>query len=265
MTSLLWFLLALDTAAGNTFDINVNYQCTVQTPNGCTAWTQTGTVEESTACFPGDSYVVTQEGPRRLDALQMGDMILGHDASTGTDAYTPVRAWLHRITETPFEYIKLQTARGELEVSRLHNVAVVSPTGLEYQYAEEVSTGAALKAREGPTELLSATGGTIKTGLFAPLTRLSNFYVAAKGSASTFLVHSYAHVRYPDTLTPICNGILSMAEAWNPEVNYVEPNNADYVHPVASRLQNVFSFLVDKSARQAEVSRLPVALVMASA
>jgi len=258
----LLLLLAADTAWGQSFTINVNYVCTTMTPSGCTAWSQQGTVTEGTQCFPGDSYVLTKAGMKRLDALQMGDMILGYEAATGMDTYSPVRAWLHRILDTPFEFAKLRTQTGELEVSRMHNVATMTQAGaMDFQFAQEIATGSLLKSREGPTELL-AIDGTIKQGLFAPLTELSNFYIAANSSSTMFLVHSFAHLRYPTFWDPIFSAIMSVAEYWNPRVHEIDSDN--YIHPVARFLQDTFTFAVDKNVRKSEVSKLAGCVAMAS-
>jgi len=219
------------------------------TPAGCTSWSQQGSVSESTSCFPGDASVLTPLGPVRLDQLQIGDMVLGYDASEGKDVFTPVRAWLHRMPETPNEFIKLQTQHGELEVSRLHNVAIMSESGdIDYQYAQEVAKGSSLKGRDGPIELVATSEGAVRKGLFSPLTRMSNFYVASNSSSVMFLAHSFAHIRIPALLGPVYQGIMSVAEFWNPKVHEVN-SSEEYIHPVARWCQDTFSFLLDKSAR----------------
>jgi hypothetical protein len=260
----LLLLFFLDSVVGNSFDINVNYQCTERSPSGCTAWSQTGTIQENVACFPGDSLVLTQQGSKRLDALQIGDIVLGYDTSTGMDTYTPVRAWIHRVPDSPFEFMKLHTPSGDLEVSSMHNIATVSQAGdVDYQYATEVAAGSFLKTREGAMEMQSANS-VIKAGMFAPLTRLSNFYVASNSSSPMFLVHSFAHLRYPAFWAPVYHGIMSVAEMWNSKIHDIKPTDVQYVHPIARSLQDTFSFVVDKSVRKAEVARLGAAFVTAS-
>ena len=243
MLFLALFLGSLELCAGIAYSISIGYECTKVTPSGCILWTQIGKIEEGGSCFPGDSLVLTPEGPTRLDVLQVGDLILGHDAATGVDSFTPVRAWLHRAPVVPQEYLKLTTEEGTMEVTRFHNVAVVTEEGLDFPYAEQITEGSFLKTREGKTRVQSQSA-LVKVGVFAPLTRLSNFYVGTN-SSNLLLAHSFAHVRFPQTFEPIVQGLVSLAEFWNPKINEVTDEEM-YVHPVAQTLQDIFSpFVMD--------------------
>jgi len=236
-----------DSSSGTTFTVAVTYQCSQQTPAGCIAWTQSGTITESTSCFPGDSMVLTPEGPKRMDAVQMGDLLLGHDEFTGMDVYSPVRNWLHRSPDMPHEFLKLTTVQGAMEVSRMHNVAIVTDTGLDYPYAEEITPGSFMKTREGATQVLSQQA-LIKVGVYAPLTRLNNFYVGSDAS-SPLLAHALAHVPYPQTFGPMYHGLLSLAELWDSNIHALTSQDR-YVHPVASFFQDTCAFFaMDKVSR----------------
>jgi hypothetical protein len=231
---------------GNTYSLNVNYICTddISIDGICGSWHQTGTFQLETSCFPGDSVVITENGLKRMDAVQVGDMILGFDESTGKDVYTEMRAWLHRFPQMKHDYIKLNTEKGSLEVAREHHVAVLSKkdSPLEYRYGSEVTPGEYLWSRGGPVEVLTVTPALPNKGLYAPFTRLSNFYVGMNTSA-TFLAHSFAHVSYPTVLAPVVHGIMSVTELFSSNLHEVD-HPTEYVHPVARRLQATFpSFL----------------------
>jgi len=144
----------------------------------------------------------------------------------------------------PHEFLKLTTEDGVMEVSRLHNIAVVTEQGLEYPYAEEISAGSFLKSRDGRTRVKSQPEVLVKVGVYAPFTRLSNFYVGTN-SSSPLLAHSLAHVRFPQTFASIFHGILSVAELWDVNIHKVTDNEI-YVHPVAAFFEDaISSFVVD--------------------
>ncbi len=83
----------------STFDVQVTSTCTNFTNNTCVSWSQTGSIiEQQAACLPGDAEVITPDGPKRMDELVVGDLVLGHD--DGRDVYTPVTAWFHRSTNS---------------------------------------------------------------------------------------------------------------------------------------------------------------------
>lgn len=248
---LLALFLTLDLASAATFSVDVQYVCSKQTPAGCTAWSQQGTIEEETSCFPGDSLVVTPEGAKRMDAVQVGDLILGHDESSGMDVFTPIRAWFHRSPAMPHEFLKLATDNGNMEVSRLHNIAIVTESGLDYPYAEEVSEGSFLRSRDGRTQVTAKPEVLVKVGVYAPFTRLSNFYVGTNASFP-LLAHSLAHVRFPQTFASIFHGFLSVAEMWNAQIHEVTDDEI-YVHPVAAFFQEKISSLVMDTVPQVQV------------
>jgi len=250
---LLALFLTLDLASATTFTVDVKYECSKQTPSGCTSWTQAGTIEEETSCFPGDSMVLTPEGAKRMDAVQIGDLILGHDESSGMDVFTPIRAWFHRSPAVPHEFLKLSTSQGNIEVSRLHNIAVVTENGLDFPYAEEISEGSFLKSREGQTQVTAKPEVLVKVGVYAPFTRLSNFYVGTNAS-SPLLAHSLAHVRFPQTFATIFHGFYSVAELWDEKIH--EVTNADvYVHPIASLFQASLSSWVMDTVPQVHLAK----------
>lgn len=210
-------------------------------------------MEQETSCFPGDSVVLSEHGLKRMDQLEIGDMILGHDASTGKDVFTPVRSWLHRFPSIDYSYIKLHTNKGDIEVARFHNIAVAEGnTVKDYIYADEVKIGSHLWTREGPQEVLSKTQNVENKGVFAPLTVISNFYVGTNGSSTLFLSHSFAHVRYPNSMSPVLHGLMSACELFDKGLHEVD-DKEEYVHPVARRLQAFFPFLLDKPPAKFQV------------
>jgi hypothetical protein len=239
--------------SGRKFEINIQYTCTTITNGGCSSWSSGGSMEESAGCFPGDSLVLSQRGLKRMDMLEVGDMIMGHDTATGLDVFTPVRSWLHRFPTTDYTYMKLHTKKGDIEVAKYHNLAVaVNGAVSDYIYAEEFEVGSHLWTREGPEEVLSKTERVENVGLYAPLTLLSNFYIGTNASTSLFLAHAFAHVRHPNSMAPVLHGVMSACEWFDGGLHELD-DKAEYVHPVARRLQAVFPFLLDKAPTKFQV------------
>lgn len=46
-------------------------------------------------CFPGDSYVLTTDGPKQMKHLTVEDSIFGMNLDTGKNQFTNITAWLH--------------------------------------------------------------------------------------------------------------------------------------------------------------------------
>ena len=241
----MWLALFLGLTAAVKHTITVSHDCIVvnETSGECTSWQSGGSLEAETSCFPGGSVVLSDHGVVRMDKLKVGDLILGHDASTGLDVFTPVRSWLHRFATIEYNYIKLHTKRGELEVAKYHNIAVVAKDGsIDYTYADAVDVGSSLWAREGPEAVINKTASP-NVGLYAPLTLLSNFYVGTN-SSNMYLAHAFAHVRFPESIAPVLHGVMSACELFDGTLHDLD-NHAEYVHPVARRLQSFFPFLLD--------------------
>ena len=49
-------------------------------------------------CFPASTLVMTLDGPKLLEDLQIHDKIFSYNKLTGKNHYSEVIAWLHRDT-----------------------------------------------------------------------------------------------------------------------------------------------------------------------
>jgi len=80
-------------------------------------------------------------------------------------------------------------------------------------------------------------------GVYAPYTRLANFYVCTNNA--TYLVHSFAYIRNPIFYEPLFAASMWLAEYINPSVHIVEDVTSHYLHPVARTLLKIFPFVVN--------------------
>lgn len=249
MISILCFIIAQVVAS--TYNIAITYTCDTPedeaNPNKpCRKWTQAGTVEQDTACFPGEALVWTGAGVKKMADLQIGDYVLGHNEATGEDELTEVRAWLHRFPNTTRTYATMSTEKGSVSVSDHHNVAVVTDAGaIDYVFAKDVLAGGMLKTPSGTQTVISRVSKEEKQGLFAPLTQLNNFYVGQTMNAF-FLAHSFAHIANPRRYEQALSMVMTTCELFSSDLHKVD-HHEDYVHPVAKKLSTFFPFLLTKA------------------
>jgi hypothetical protein len=108
--SLLVVILLVVSVTAATFNIQVTSTCTNYTGTACTAWTQTGSIIENTAaCLPGNTELLTETGPKQISDIRIGDRVLTYNPITKQDEYANVEAWLHRAPNKLNKYLKLHT------------------------------------------------------------------------------------------------------------------------------------------------------------
>jgi hypothetical protein len=215
-----------------TYKVNMAYVCT--NPSGvvpagqvCSAWSQTGGVETPTTCFPESATVYTKAGTVPMSALNIGDEILGIDAS-GSVVYTPVRAWLHRDVNAETTMTVVNTKEGSVVASARHPLATGEPA---YTFAGELRAGNRL-VRQGVDVEVESISETAAKGAYAPLTFTSNFFVGGPDMKNGVLAHSFAEIRYPQRIESAFHAVMTVAEFFQPSIHAVG-NDQAYVHPVA--------------------------------
>ena len=55
-------------------------------------------------CFPASTLVLTEDGPKPMQDLEIHDKILAYDKESGKNKFSEVIAWLHRDTSGFLEF-----------------------------------------------------------------------------------------------------------------------------------------------------------------
>lgn len=209
----------------------------------CSWWSVSGRIKTESvdsACFPGNAKVITQLGPKRIDAVQLGEEILGFNYITGKVEFTQVRAWMHRKTDVVGPMITIHTDAGHIVASPRHSIA--SGYSHEMVFAEHFRVGDSLVTPNGSAVVRSISQDN-GHGVYAPLTWTSNFFVAGEGSKSIFLAHCFAHLPNPWRFTALLHAVFSVTEFFSPAVHSIDDSGeTDYVHPVCHQLMS-FGFV----------------------
>jgi len=184
------------------------------------------------AAVPLSAVAVTARVPRQLSEISLGDELLGLDHRSGLVVFTMVRAWLHRDLDAELPMVMLRTDAGELITSPFHSIA--SSQDGSYSFARDFRSGDDVVTASGLAKVRSISHG-LGSGLYAPLTLTSNFFVsnAGKGEpSSSFLAHSFAHVPFPRQVAVALHALLGLAERVRPDFNGLADGTRSYVHPV---------------------------------
>jgi len=175
--------------------------------------------------------------------VRIGDELLSFNYENGAPEYSKVRAWLHRSPQTEDVMTKLKTEVGEVVASDGHSLATGSRSE-EFAFASDFRIGDTLVTPDGSVAVQSVSEVNA-TGLYAPLTMSSNYFVAASGSDSMFLAHSFAHVRGPNRVSIVFHTLLSAVELVYPAIHDVdEHEETAYMHPVCKHAMKVFGGLL---------------------
>lgn len=251
--------VALSLHGCTNYEIEVDFTCTERVAaqagmaaTSCMAWKQKGKMSSAPACFPGNATVVTPAGPKAISEITIGDELLGFNHASQLQEFSPVRAWLHRDLDADVAMVRISTAgSGDLVASGFHLVA----TGRDgsYSFARDLRAQAGQylvsAAKTGNSSVASVAVGT-GNGLYAPLTRNSNFFVG--DGNGRFLAHSLAHVSMPHHTALALHGILSAAEFFSPRLHEVPASARQYLHPVCATLLNLIGVPVTESVAHFE-------------
>jgi hypothetical protein len=230
------------------YDLNVrmSYKCVflMHVSGGltCAEWIQEGGIL-APYCFPANATVSTRSGTKTMSELNLGEDILGLDDETGVPVFSPVRAWLHRDSGIEVNMASVRSGSGTLVVSSRHSIAVRDEDVCElaacniYKFAGELEPGRdSLVMKDGFANVLEVSH-TLATGLFAPLTKTSNFFVGGPGEEPWALAHSFAQLKQPRRYEAAFHRLLDVAEFIWPPMNDFE--NEGYVHPIARMLMRI--------------------------
>lgn len=65
------------------YTIELNITCLQPTVSGCSKWQSTGVLQPQTvACFPGETVILTTNGRKRMEDLQVGDEVYAFNPKT---------------------------------------------------------------------------------------------------------------------------------------------------------------------------------------
>jgi hypothetical protein len=185
------------------FFINRTIVCKTLAPNGhCTYWESNGSISRpAPKCFPAHTLVLTQRGPKAMSSLQLGDHILGYNEDRQRNEYTEVTAWLHRITNKKFEYLKVITETTSFHSSSKHNIAVREDSrAISYVFGRDLLNRTLVSANSNEDIRVLELQDDVALGVYSPYTRLGNYYVLGENIARPLrrqenillLVHSFA-------------------------------------------------------------------------
>ena len=134
--------------------------------------------DNTESCFPGDARVTLESGAsKRMDALELGDVVQTVDAATGVRSFAPVYLFGHRDPSASSEMVLITTSSGEVHtLSKGHFLPVgVSWAAREMVRAADVVTNMTLFVADssGAPSLAKVVSvdRARKTGLFNPFTR----------------------------------------------------------------------------------------------
>lgn len=230
-----------------TYEVKMSYKCVTPpvAPNTmCMEWEQIGGVKTPTQCFPGEATVTTRGGQKTMADLKIGDEILGINYDTGKPTFSPVRAWIHRDVNavTPMSAVSFES--GTLVASPRHSLATVGSEGLTYEFASELQRGSTLMASDGAKMVVNNVAETTASGLYAPLTASSNYFVSGPNMKTNVLAHNFAELRHPRRYDGIVQRLISVVEVFAPHINSIFKDE-DYIHPVFVVLMKLFPWVVE--------------------
>merc|ERR1712232_270007 len=121
---------------------------------------------------------------------------------------------------------------GTVVVSNRHSLAVDG--GKSYMFAGDLKAGKDSLVTQNGSATVEKVADTRANGLYAPLTRTSNFFVGGPGQRPAVLAHSFAQLEQPRRYEAAFHLFLNIAEFFFPSLSEVEETcNEPYVHPVA--------------------------------
>jgi Pretoxin HINT domain len=154
------------------------------------------------SCFAAGTAVATLTGPRPIESLQVGDLVLSQDTATGALSFEPIVDIHHNPPDRTLQI-------------RLKEETIVSTTyhrfwrpGLGWAMARELKAGDVIRTLEGRTEVLAVEQGPEQPVFNLDVARNFTFFVGAHKE----LVHDNSLP--PPVLTPFDAepSLASMAE-----------------------------------------------------
>lgn len=226
----------------NQYLINVKKQCIRGVDNTCAKTKYTGDVKYAgrtfrKSCFPEDTIVLSNNGFTFMSDVKVGDKILAYDSTTNENVMSEVITFFHYVVDTEVEYHWYESNSDRVYASHDHNVAIYdTDDNIQYIFAKDVKVGNKLVTANNNSTLVEATGTAFKKGMYAPLTKANNFYVA--GDKNMFLVHCFAVIAKPTEYETYVQYAMSIGQLFDSDVHKITSNN--FLHPVASKLMALY-------------------------
>jgi hypothetical protein len=179
-----------------------------------------------------------------ISDLTVGDIMYGWNHTTQSITTTPFTRWLHFEKNGDYEFIEIQTTTSSLTASAYHNIAFWSDGEIVYDYAKNCYKYTGLFDGTNAIPIIGSKS-VMKKGIYAPLTSSYNFLV----TRSDFLVHSFAHVKYPQMVQIVFGAALWTIDAYLGTIIQTEfVDVTEYYDPSIKYLVNMFGYLTDINA-----------------
>lgn len=253
---LIYFLLAtialstvLADTDDNSFDYDMTSTCTTQDSGLCTEWKHSGKIKHgsNSGCFPENTYTITLNGLTQMKDLHIGDHLLSYDIYSGSTVFSEMPTWFHFVRNETLDYIVIETKYGSLTASPSHNIGFSSQfSKLEmFMHASDLNVDNNLIGFTYQSNSLETTNvqehpviGTFKVtknGIYAPYTRLNNYFVSDDG-VHFYLAHSYAVVNNPMVYEYAVGKTFDMLSRFV----HVDETQNSFLNPIAKSLHSVF-------------------------
>jgi hypothetical protein len=122
-------------------------------------------------CFVAGTMVVTQRGPKAIESMAVGDMVLSRDLALGELTWKPV---LRATTRRPEKTLRVQTD-GESWACTPGHLFWVSGRG--WQKASQLRVGDVLHAADEPAIVMSATAGEMRETFNLEVADNANYFI----------------------------------------------------------------------------------------
>jgi hypothetical protein len=149
------------------------------------------TYSEIASCFVQGTPVWTKTGLRPVETIEVGDLVLSQDVSTGELKYEPV---IGRTIRPPSEIVRLSIDGEELRATRGHPFFVV---GSGWQMAKELKSGSNLHGLR-PTSIQTVALDGKAEAYNLVVAELGTYFVGEHG----FLVHDNTARRSTQVIVP---------------------------------------------------------------
>jgi hypothetical protein len=137
----------------------------------------------SSSCFGAGTLVQTKLGPRAIETLAVGDLVLSQDPQAGSIEYQPVLAVYHN---PPSKTFRVKLDSGETIVSSTFHRFWVANRG--WVMAKDLHEGDTLRTLGGRTKVVSIEPGEVMPVYNLDVSRTRSFFVGK----SIALVHDHS-------------------------------------------------------------------------
>lgn len=245
------FLIANANNDDLSYDYDMISTCTEQSGGLCTEWKHSGSIkrEYSTSCFPEDTYVITLNGLTQMKDLKIGQHLLSYDIYSGFTVFSEMPTWFHFVRNESSEYVVAKTSDSTLTASPNHNIGFAtddntSSTIAMFTHMVNLDNNYKLIGFHYQSDKLETTDVQVhdiidtktvkKMGLYAPYTRMHNYFVSDDGKYF-YLAHSYAVIKNPVAYEYMVEKTFDMLGQF---VTIDESQNS-FLNPIAKALHNV--------------------------